>query len=147
MTDRLKQIWGGFEGVTERRLTGRGVENIMRPERRDYASENTANLPEGVSAPAQAAFDALKTRLASEEYKAAKKKRGRKARDGAATQDFAAEPDIATAPESARHMLIGLKATEDRVHRAGASYVRHMSSEASRELNSLKKRKKFLGIF
>ena len=42
MTDRLKQIWSGFEGVTERRLTGRGIDNIVPPQlaRMDRAGEN-----------------------------------------------------------------------------------------------------------
>jgi len=146
MTDRLKQIWSGFEGVTERHLTGRGVENILRPERRDYSADTSSAIPEGVDAPAQAAFETLKTRLASQEYKAEKKKRGRKGRK-AETKSFNVDTDIASAPESARDMLIGLKATEDRTQRSNASYVSVMSSEAGRELDSLKKRKKFLGIF
>ncbi len=150
MTDRLQQIWAGFERVTERRLTGRGVDNIMRPAREEFRAAPEA-LPADVTAPAEAAFTVLRTRLASEERKAAKRRKGRR-RDEAQTfeaevTDYLDDRDYASAPKAAQEMIRGLKATEDRTVRRTPSYVAMMSSQAGRELASLKKRRKFLGIF
>lgn len=147
MSDRLKQIWTGFEGVTTRRLTGRGVDNIITPPRRDYAADDGSFIPEGTSAPSQQAFEALKTRLAVQEELG--RRRGKKRRRAEADLEQAYRDDDTSpdAPEAAKEMLRGLKATEDRTVRTSASYAAQISSNAGRELDSLKKRKKFLGIF
>lgn len=145
MTERLKQIWAGFEGKTERRLTGRGVDNIVVPHRRDWRAEDAQFLPEDFEAPAAKAFDALKRRLADVEA-GRSKRRGKRSKRGAAPTTF--EEDSADIVPAALESLIrGLKATETRVERRDIDYVSYMSDNAGRELKSLKKRKKFLGIF
>ena len=150
MTDRLKQIWSGFSGVTTRHLTGSTVENVVVERRQNWQAEDAARLPDDYSAPAQAAFDALKFRLAEQEKRANRKKRRH---DLNASPRFDApapltgEADFSAAPESAKDLIRGLKATEDRVVRPNYDYAAHMASSAGKELESLKKRKKFLGLF
>ncbi|MFQ5563419.1 MAG: hypothetical protein ACE5FO_07605 [Parvularculaceae bacterium] len=142
MTERLKQIWAGFEGKTERRLTGRGVDNIAVPHRRDWRAEDAQFLPENFEAPAAKAFEALKHRLAETEAAQSKKRRKR------ADYHVAPEPEATdTGFPALENLIRGLKATESRTERRDIDYVRFMSTNAGRELESLKKRKKFLGIF
>jgi len=152
MSDRLKDIWRGFEAKTSRHLTGGGVENIVahRREREDLSAG--APLPADFVAPAEAAFTALKSRLAAAETRAGR--RNRKARRGGAvfaTEDAAdlngSEISLAGAPEPAVEMIRGLKATEARTERAEISYSRFMAQNAGRKLDGLKKRRKFLGLF
>ena len=153
MTDRLKQLWSGFESVTTRHLTGSGVDNIARPHittRHSDGGQAPDTLPENYSAPAQVAFDALKLRLASQEHRANKHKKNNrdKTSRGSDTPLLAGDlTNFKQAPESAKNMIRGLKATEDRVIRSPSSYVAQMSAAAGSDLNSIKKRKKFLGIF
>ena len=148
MTDRLKQIWGGFESVTTRHLTGRGVDNIITPRRRDYKAEDASFLPEGFHAPAQAAFEALRAELAVKEHKAnAKGTKGETRSLFEAELNRADGAAFADAPAEAKDMLRGLKSTEDRVLRSEMNYAADMSAKAGDALKSLNKRKKFLGIF
>lgn len=151
MVERLKQIWSGFETKTTRRLTGRGVDNIVVPHRQDWRAEDAAALAEGLQPPAEAAFAALKARLAAAEPRSERRRR-RKGR--AAPAEFAAPPPPLSAgaadegaPEAARDLIRGLRATEARLRRRESDYVAVMSGEAGRALESLKKRKKFLGLF
>lgn len=141
MTDRLKQIWSGFEGATTRRLTGRGVDNIVMPSRR--AGESA---PIDVEAPSEAAFAALKDRLSAAGRKAerAASRRGeRSAYDGAVQ---GARGDEAAAAVS--DLLKGLAATEARTaRRATADYVSHVSSDPKAAAKLFAPRKKFLGLF
>lgn len=108
MVERLKQIWGGFEKETTRNLTGRGVENIQVPHHRNLRAEGEAQ-PATVEAPATAAFEALKSRLASQSKKG---KRGEE--DDEAS--YVAES------EAARDLIRGLKATEARTTRTERLY-------------------------
>ncbi|MGE0408569.1 MAG: hypothetical protein AB7P23_04805 [Amphiplicatus sp.] len=110
MVERLKQIWSGFEGVTARRLTGRGVDNIVAPQR---AHDASAPAPADF-APAAAAFEALKARLAAS---AKKPKRGVSRLD-------TTPPETSFAPETdaARDLVRGLKATEARLARSDRLY-------------------------
>ncbi|MBB5517708.1 hypothetical protein [Amphiplicatus metriothermophilus] len=152
MVERLKQIWSGFEAKTTRRLTGRGVDNIVVPHRQDWRAEEAAKLAEGLRPPAEAAFAALKARLAAAEQRAERKRR-RKGRPAPAEFAAAPPPPLSAeaadegAPEAARDLIRGLRATEARLRRRESDYVAVMSGEAGRALESLKKRKKFLGLF
>ncbi len=145
MTDRLKQIWAGFEEKTTRRLSGRGVENIAVPHRRDWRAEDEQFLPENFEAPAKKAFEALKSRLAETEAGQSQKRGKRKSYNAGAQSAALAEFDAA--PASMESLVRGLKSTEARVERPTIDYVSFMSTNAGRELSSLKKRKKFLGLF
>jgi len=121
MGERLKQIWGGFEGATTRRLTGGGVDNIPTPGRPARETTDSQFLPEGFTPPAEAAFAALKGRLSAHEQKQAQKR----ARGGAAyapPAPLSPEAEDAGAPEAARDLIRGLKATEARVSRRFADY-------------------------
>lgn len=153
MSDRLKQIWGSFEGRTERRLTGRGVENIQLPPRRDLASEMMEEIPNDVREPAEAAFAALRVRL-TDAARAAEKNRGRRGNGtGAVTpsQQYSASdmaPAFSYGAEDATHDLVrGLKETALRTDRVEADYGRFLASDAKGKLRGEKRRKKFLGIF
>ncbi len=116
--DRMTQIWGKFEGKTDRRLTGKGIDNIPRPDfsdanrRRDIVSYSTeiANrpMPEGVEDPAQAAFRTLKTRLASYDAK------GRKRNQAPLDAPAAAKLD--------QQLFRDLAATEQRIARRDGDY-------------------------
>ena len=151
MTDRLRQIWGDFEGTTTRRLTGRGVENIDVPHRRDWSAEAQQELAEGVPAPAEAAFAELKFRLSAAEQKAAKKA-ARKRRRRGERHDYSDAPPAPLsvdalpdgAPKAAQELIRGLKATEARVERSEGLYTTHMAAASER---TSVKRKKFLGLF
>jgi hypothetical protein len=110
MVERLKQIWGGFAGATERRLTGRGVDNIAVPHR-EFARDE-ASLPERLPAPATAAFDALKSRLA-----VAKKSGKNEAPAGIDT-----EAAFGTDAAPARDLVRGLRSTEARLLRSDRLY-------------------------
>ena len=131
MTDeRLKQIWSGFERETTRHLTGRGVENIHVPERREARSEFAA--PERVAEPAAVAFEALKTRLA-----ASSKKRGGR---GPSDEEAGEATASAAAPISAaRDLVRGLKSTEARTLRSDRLY----GEGAGRSAKAGRRRKAF----
>ncbi len=139
MADRLKQIWGGFEGATTRRLVGGGVDNIHVPERREREAADSQFLPENFSPPAEAAFAALKAQLARHEKQA---KNGR--RTGASYAPPAPlSPDAEDegAPEAARDLIRGLRATEARVARSFSDYGQSPAGAEKRG------RKKLFGIF
>lgn len=131
MHERLKQIWGGFERETTRRLTGRGVDNIVLPQAREWRGAGEP-LPEGVAGPAEAAFEALKARLDAQS-----KSRGRR------MEAAPSEPPVFAAVESgaARDLIRGLAATEARTRRSDRLY-----SEAAMA-NGGRRRKKLFGIF
>ena len=138
MEDRLKQIWAGFEERTSRHLVEGGVDNIVVPHRSDWKAE-LEPPPEGLDAPAEAAFSALKMRL---------KAQAKKAKKGARSFEPIGEaPSFAMADpsEAARDLIRGLKSTEMRVSRPQYNYEDALPDGARRKL--FKKRKKFLGIF
>lgn len=150
MSDRLKQIWGGFASTTTRRLSGRDIDNVPAPQRESWKSDDVSFLPEGYNAPAQAAFDELKTRLASQEHKANKRRKGRSEKASLADAPpppLSSDANFSDAPRGAQELIRGLKSTEDRVMRAPQSYTSFLASDAGRELDGTKKRKKFFGIF
>lgn len=141
MTERLKQIWGGFEEKTTRNLTGRGIDAIPVPSRADWRAE-PAPLPDGVPDPAAAAFAALKLRLAAQERKAGKSRRGSAPADA---PDFA----MAGEAEAARDLVKGLQATGARLERPLYFYEDALSSADRKKLSraGTKRRRKFLGLF
>lgn len=154
MSDRLRQIWGGFEETTTRRLSGRGIDNIEVPNRRDYAADRQAELAGQTTPPAQAAFAALTHRLSAAEQRAARKDARRKqngSRRGTEPM-MAAEPPppplsanayAEGAPEAAQNLIKGLKATEARIDRSTGLYTSYMAQAQERS----GKRKKFFGLF
>jgi hypothetical protein len=150
MPERLKQIWGGFEGVTSRNLTGRGVENIEVPSRRDYVAHDEEFLPKNFSAPADVAFSALKHRLSAAEQRAMKKDARRAKAEG---RSFAAPPaplsgDAAEtgAPEAVRDLIRGLRSTEMRTLRRDFDYASFAAANP-KATPKLKARRKIFGIF
>lgn len=143
MTDRLKQIWGGFEKTTTRHLTGRGVENIETPRRQSFR-DGPLPAPKDVEAPAEAAFAALRHRLTAEGARAAKKEERRMRAAGQSYAPPAA--DGAEAPDSVRNLLAGLKATEMRTMRPDADYAAFVARNP-KAAPRLVARKKIFGIF
>jgi len=121
MADRLKQIWGGFEKTTTRRLSGRGVDHIVVPSRHDYQATDDSALPQNFTAPAEAAFAALKGKLSAQEKKFARKAAGRSGE--APPAPLSPEAEFERAPEGARDLIRGLKATEARVSRRMVNYA------------------------
>lgn len=146
MSERLKQIWSGFSSETTRRLTGRGVDNILVPHRTDYAATDESFLPENYNAPAEAAFSALRESLKQKEKKFGGKKKSPKtsAKLPSEAEDFSA----ATAFSSASDDLIrGLRATAMRVERPDIDYGAFLeSSEGKAQFKKHKKKKRF-GLF
>ncbi|MBI1391468.1 MAG: hypothetical protein GC152_01890 [Alphaproteobacteria bacterium] len=146
MSERLKQIWSAYEAKTSRRLTGRGVENIVAPSRASTAPQPA--FPADYVAPAEAAFTALKRELAAKERRQAG---GRRAADPGAQHAadgarFGARLNLAP-DEPVAAMLRGLASTERRTDRPPLDYSAFASANADRKLKSLKKRRKFLGLF
>ena len=140
MADRLKQIWGGFEGATTRRLVGGGVDNIHVPERRERSASDTQFLPANFSPPAEAAFAALKAQLSRHEKKQAKNA-SRTGASYAPPAPLSPGAEDEGAPEAARDLIRGLRATEARVARSFSDYGQTPAGGEKRG------RKKLFGIF
>lgn len=154
MTERLKEIWSGFEGVTSRHLTGRGVDNIIVPHRQDWQAEDQQFLPENYPAPSYAAFEKLRTRLAEKGKKA--EARARRRGETAEMAEMAPPPpDPAFNGElkPVRDLIRGLMATEARVARSDYDYADFLSArpQKKRLFGGAKTarggRRKFLGLF
>jgi len=155
MSERLKQIWGRFESVTRRELTGGGVDNIPTPE---PAARRGEALPQGFEgdAPSKAGLSALKTAARAEHTKEARREKKRRARRG---EPEAAETGRAVfgasdliAPESAsvegfRDFRHDVLETARRTVRGETDYLAWATARARAELESAHRRKKFLGIF
>jgi len=139
MVERLKQIWSGFEAVTTRNLTGKGVENILVPHRSDYADDDSHFLPDAYEGPAESAFDTLRADLAAKEKRFGRKKR--KMDDEPRLED-----QEASASFKGDDLFQGMYATSMRVERTDIDYETFLSSDAGKA--ALKKnRKKRFGIF
>ena len=139
MVERLKEIWSGFSAQTERKLTGRGVDNIIVPHRADYDALDRQLLPEGYESPAERAFAALRADLKRKEKKFAPKGEATKAK-------FADEPLQDEKAWGKDDLNVGLWSTAMRVERSEIDYQRFMTSDEGKK--TLKRtRKKFLGIF
>lgn len=149
MADRLKDIWGGFASQTERRLTGKGVDNIVVPHRADYEGADAQFLPENFESPAERAFTALRADLAAKEKKAAR----RKGKKSAAAPDEAPRGGSHYAPEDidekkwgSDDLNRGLWSTAMRVERSDLDYGRYLSSDAGKKALKRTKKKRF-GLF
>ncbi len=142
MTERLKEIWSAFAAQTERRLTGKGIDNIIVPHRADYDALDRQLLPEGYESPAERAFAALRADLKGKE----KKFGGRKKRDSeplAAARDEYAPDEKAWGKDD---LNVGLLSTAMRVERSELDYQQFLTSAEGRK--ALKRtRKKRFGIF
>lgn len=150
MTDRLTQIWKGFSGVTQARLTSTDIGAHARPPARSMKDENrfaeAAALTSGkadAGAAVQAALTALHTDLQSK----AKKTRRRKARRGQAlSAGFDAEGGPADRLTSSldETLFADLKFTEARTRRSCSDYLSYAEHRQSAWKS---RRKKFLGLF
>lgn len=144
MSDRLKQIWTGFEQTTSRHLTGRGVENIMVPPRTDYSPKDAGFLPEGYDAPAAAAFSALRENLVKKEKLFAGKKKKADAALPSEAEDFVAATAFSASGDD---LIRGLRATALRVERPEIDYAAFLESKEGKAHFKKHKRKKLFGIF
>lgn len=139
MSDRLKQIWAGFEAGTDRRLTGKGVEHIVVPRRYEDAEIDAMTAPDGVAAPAQRAF----ARLAADLERKAQRFKGARGRGRDEPATFASEERFYGDETLAR----GLRATAMRVERSDLDYATFMSTGAGREALKRTRPKKRFGLF
>ena len=141
MGERLKEIWSGFSAQTERRLTGKGVDNIIVPDRADYEAADRQFLPEDYEGPADRAFAALRADMKAKETKFARKKRPAK---GANTR-----PSAPAADEKAwgrDDLNLGLMSTAMRVERTEIDYQRYLSSDIGKKALKRSKKRRF-GLF
>lgn len=148
MNERLKQIWSGFEKTTTRRLTGRGVDQIIVPGRTDWRAEERASLAPEAILPAEAAFAALKTRLSAAGERAARKEERRAKAEG---RSLAGAPDPIEAAnavaEPVRDLMMGLKATEARIERREIDYTAYLATKPKGAPKLEAPRKKIFGVF
>lgn len=148
MSGRLKQIWKGFEGVTTRQLTGRGVDNLDLPSRRELDARAKEAAPADLPEPAQAAFAALRTRLGAAEQRAARREEKRAARAGvraafeAPPAPLSAQMPAEAAPDAVQDLVRGLRATSFRTERTLTDYPAGPVGAGGRG-----HRKKVFGIF
>ena len=142
MAERLKQIWAGFAETTERNLTGKGVEDIIVPERHEYAALDDAWLPEGFEAPYSRAVGVLQAELASKA-----KRRGRKSKTDAST--YAGDEDIEAVDTSYAEdaLVAGLRATAIRTERSFADYEAFLDTAEGKAVLKKTKKKKRFGLF
>ena len=149
MAERLKQIWSGFEGVTTRRLTGGGVENIVPPSHRAYdPSAETLKGAGTDQSPADIAAAELRARLTAHADKNDARKGRRAHKLDRDQNDFAAdESNRRSIQDPVSDVLKGMAATEMRILRPQMDYGKFLAANAGRKLASVSKRKKFLGIF
>lgn len=143
MTERLKEIWSGFSAQTERKLTGRGVDNIIVPHRADYDALDRALLPEDYESPAERAFTALRADLKTKEKKFTGKKRDKA---GLSSQPGPGEPAPDEKPWGKDDLNVGLLSTAMRVERTELDYARFMTSDEGKKTLKRTKKKRF-GIF
>ncbi|MEM8770029.1 MAG: hypothetical protein AAGD92_00130 [Pseudomonadota bacterium] len=144
MADRLKDIWSGFSATTDRRLTGKGVENIIVPHRSDYDAVDRQFLPENFESPAERAFAALRADLSAKEKKI-NRKRTKEVSAEAAAEPVAEDEDIRNWGRDDLNM--GLWSTAMRVERSDLDYRQFMSSDAGKAALKRTKKKKRFGLF
>lgn len=153
--DRLQQIWAGFEQVTTRNLTGRGVDNIPRPvveetERHrslleDAHRATSVPMPDGVTEPAEAAFAALQRQMMPLDGKGKAKGRKSRAKQSLGEQPVVPETSVPKLDQD-EQLFKDLKTTEMLTTRRDGDYDTWLAAREE-ERRSQKKRKKFLGIF
>ena len=143
MTDRLKQIWSGFSGTTERRLTGKGVDGIVVPHRADYDGSDAQFLPQDYEGPAERAFAALRADLVAKEKKASRRKNTTSPSYDAGPSQPERSDEKAWGQDDLNR---GLWSTAMRVERSELDYSRFMSSSEGKKALKRTKKKRF-GIF
>ena len=137
MADRLKQIWGGFQETTTRELTGKGVENIIIPNRTDFDAAEQQFLPPDFESPADRAFATLRQQLAEHEKKFTNRRR-----DVDFTENMTPPDDTGTFGGEA--LAASLQSTAFRVSRSEMDYGAFMESDAGkRALKRNRKKKRF----
>lgn len=142
MSERLKEIWQGFEATTRRHLTGGGVDNITVPSRLDYANE-PIEAEDDALAPSYAAFAALQELRGAK----SKSKKKRKKKTGAgAGEDGLHEPlPMAEREFDGDELIQGLRATAMRVERPESDYGAFISTREGKAIyNKHKKKKRFI---
>jgi len=145
MSERLKQIWAGFSSETTRRLTGRGVDNILVPHRTDYAATDESFLPENYDAPAEAAFSALRESLKQKQKNSgAKKSPKTSAKLPSEAEDFTAATAFSPASDD---LIRGLRATAMRIERPDIDYGAFVASPEGKAQFKKHKKKKRFGLF
>lgn len=142
MADRLKEIWAGFEAATTRNLTGRGVENIIVPSHYEYSDSEEEQLPADLSAPAEAAFSALRQRLTDHEKRFGRKKRSREEIRADEQSAFSSEHGLV-----ADELIRGLKATAFRTERPDHDYAAYLTTDAGKAAFKKARKKRFFGLF
>lgn len=143
MGERLKQIWAGFSAQTERKLTGKGVDNIIVPHRADYDALDRQFLPEDYESPAERAFTALRADLKAKEKKFARAKHKKQAAADAPRPNEAPSDEKAWGKDD---LNVGLMSTAMRIERTEIDYGQYLASDEGRK--ALKRtRKKRFGIF
>ncbi|MEM9495781.1 MAG: hypothetical protein AAGA09_07235 [Pseudomonadota bacterium] len=143
MSERLKEIWSGFQETTSRRLTG-GVDKINVPSRIDWQAEDKAFLPEGFDSPAVSAFAQLNDDLKQKAKLFARKDKKKAKEEDAVDVTEAAPLEASFAGE--HELLKGLRATAIRTERTEIDYGAFLDDGGANALESLKKKKRF-GIF
>ncbi|MEM8937682.1 MAG: hypothetical protein AAGC77_14895 [Pseudomonadota bacterium] len=142
MSERLKQIWSGFEETTTRELTGKGVDNIIVPQRFDDAQSLEDFLPDDFEGPAHAAFAALSDAVERSTKKSRGLFSGKNPTDGGEPETMAT---MNAQPMDSLNR--GLRVTAMLTERPDMDYVRFMDSEdGKKSLKRFKKKKRF-GIF
>ncbi|MEL6111878.1 MAG: hypothetical protein AAFR20_03650 [Pseudomonadota bacterium] len=165
MSNRLKQIWSGFEHQTTRTLTGHGVDDIHVPSRREWRANDTRFLADDFEAPADRAFSALEYKLEMQTAQLRKKGKRNTGTDQfgyGQRSRYAAESDAAPhgkdaqlgAGDPRQALLASLQATDFRVLRREITYNPGFSGtgrgKGKKRLRTPQKpgqRKKFLGLF
>jgi Arc/MetJ-type ribon-helix-helix transcriptional regulator len=144
MTDRLKQIWKGFETRTSSRLTSVDIDAVNVPLREERSRRETGpehSLEAGKadhSEAVRAALSALQQDILAKGKKHRRKRRGPETQPGFSLEEGALPSSLED------NLLTGLKFTEARTRRSGSDYI---SFAQSRQDAWKKRRKKFLGIF
>lgn len=142
MSERLKEIWSGFSAQTERKLTGKGVDNIIVPHRADYDAIDRQFLPEGYESPAERAFAALRADIKAKE----KKFGGKRKKQAGAEAPRAAQPAPDEKAWGKDDLNVGLLSTAMRVERTELDYQRFLASDEGKKALKRTKKKRF-GIF
>ena len=148
MTDRLKDIWSGFEQTTSRSLTGKGIENILVPPRADFGVDDNSFLPENYSGPAEAAFSALRADLQAKGKFFGRKNKSAQSKSALerASGDHETTASFSERDYSGDELIRGLRSTAMRTTRCELDYESYLSSDAGKAAAKKHKKKRF-GIF
>lgn len=145
MTDRLKDIWGGFAKSTRANLTSRELSGMSRPSASRRAEDDAVDPQVALNAGRADQSDAVQAAFTALHAEIQNKARRSSGRRGEPQQSFGAEADITPPAGLDDRLLADLKFTEARVRRSGSDYL---GFARERQTDWAKrKRKKFLGLF